>query len=565
MKHRANTHVTRTLSGLVAASLLSACQSHLPALDDYPKPAAKRQPDKPGAKPQNVPKVSDVVAHIQCELAGIVDTALDDKRAGNPTSIEFSMRMKNNPDLATDLVRKLIDYNFVATVQLSLEVTDVEGLNPSLTFQNNAMSLHSGTLGAQWNGTQDRTVTLNYAVDLSRLTPKADPAPSNAHWCENMSVESSQSALQGDLGLADIVADGLLFLKRSEATNVYANSGPTPPVAALHLARSGEATLPALPEVAATKPPAPPVKPLPAAKEVPITIDLLSGTIVLSPQSAGVLTQGTVNFSGVATMGGTKGKEGSERYIANWTGTILPPNSTSLGTASPPPAGSNVPCNNAKLWYFTLSGPLVPDPTDTDLQEIEDRWGFGPTITLTGVVDPTLAYDPQKPGAAICKLNGIIAPVAGSRYAERTKTPIRVSLNTPGTDYGPGTSASPAAKSAAPAGAAAGGTSFGQLSDFVLVYGLNGSPTFTWTHVKAITGASSPFVTAMRTHTDSLAITFVPACRNSPAPSDLQAMASFWDTIGVCDDLTSARDQSQSIGYQNNSLMLLERFGPRPQ
>src|ERR1700733_4010088 len=205
----------RLIAILGAASVFVACQSHLPALDDYPTKEALAKPVPLGQRPLKTPKVTDAVGHIQCELAKILNTtALS--AAEEDTSSEFLFRLQSNPDIGS-LVHDLIDYNFVATVQLSLEVTDAEGLTPSLTFMNAVMGLHTGTVGAQWTGTQDRTVTLNYAIDLSRLAPYKDEL------CDKISAEQTQSGIQGDLGLADIVADGLLSLDKSAPANVYAN------------------------------------------------------------------------------------------------------------------------------------------------------------------------------------------------------------------------------------------------------------------------------------------------------------------------------------------------------
>jgi hypothetical protein len=512
----------RALVMSLGLGVLTACQSHLPALDDYPKKVAVQNPKTdPVPKPYDVPKVTDVVAHIQCELAKIANTKSGDI-PGDGKSTEFLRRIKNNPDLSDDLTNKLTEFNFVATVQLSLEVTDMEGLSPSLTFQNATMGLHTGTLGGQWNGTQDRTITLNYAVDFSRFKTW------DATLCQGMSSEGGQSGIQGDLGLADIVADGLLSLNKSAGANVYSSTGPTPPTVAHDFAKSGKVQMPDLP----TAPPS--ANPQKAAYS--LNFDLLRGTILFAPQSAGVLTQGTVNFSGIAKIDG-------QQFMASWTGAILPTNS------SPDP--------NAPI-YFTLSGPLVPDPSNPQLTQIENRWGFNPTITLTGTMDSTYTVAP-------IKLAGVITPAAGSQYARTGTDPIRVTLDQPGADFGGPSPPNPAAKGGPSSSAASGGggTSFGSLVDFTLVYGLNGSPAFTWQHVKAITGASGPFATLMRTKTDSMAITFVPACR-SKMPTTA-TFNSFWDSLAVCDQLTSARELGEAIGYQNNSLMILRNFLVRPQ
>ena len=377
------------------------CQSHLPALDDYPQhvtlPKLAAAPVVP--KPETTPKVTDVVGHIQCELAKILNTHPNDA-PGDQNSREFLSRLKNN----------------------------------------------------------------------------------------------------AGLGLADIVADGLLSLDKSALTNVYPSSGPMPPPVAVDITRQGCVSLPMLPAVEKPKQPAVDPKDLP--------LQSLRGTMIFAPQS-GVQTQGSVTFSGIATIDG-------HRFVANWMGTILPPNSFVENAKTP-------------LMSFTLSGPLIPyDPADADLKAIEQRWGFNPTVTLSGTIpyaDPT-KYVPE------LKLAGIIAPATNSDYARATQ-PIRIQLTVPTeAPRALAAGASPAAKGG-PSASSSGGTSFGSLVDFVLVYGINGSPSFTWKHLKTITGAGAPFINAMRTRTDSMAITFVAACRND-TPHIPLAM-SYWDSVGVCD------------------------------
>jgi len=192
------------------------CQGHLPALDSYPSVAT-------------TPKVTDVLSHIQCELAQIVNQPAVIIAPGGLFNPELAHRIQSNVKIGA-LLPNLVNYNFVATAQITLEVTDAEGLTPSLSFMN-AASTHSVGLGGQWNGTQDRTVTINYAIDLHRLKGHL------GDFCAGVSPESA--GLQGDLGLADIVADGLLSLDRSALANIYPSTGPIPPSVARAIVLSG--------------------------------------------------------------------------------------------------------------------------------------------------------------------------------------------------------------------------------------------------------------------------------------------------------------------------------------
>jgi hypothetical protein len=40
---------------------------------------------------------------------------------------------------------------------------------------------------------------------------------------------------------------------------------------------------------------------------------------------------------------------------------------------------------------------------------------------------------------------------------------------------------------------------------------------------------------------------------------------SYWGSIGMCDEFAAARQEGASVGYQNNSLMILRNFLVRPQ
>jgi hypothetical protein len=551
---------------LLLTGALAACQSNLPALDSYPGTAPPRSPQVPagmGQKPPTTPKATDVVIHIQCELARILNTVPAsqihenavgvDERTMRDSSPEFARRLQSSSTLQS-ISNKLVEDHFVASVQLTLEVTDVQGFTPSLTFQNKVMGHHTGSLGAQVNGTQDRNITVSYAIDLAQLAQiKTNP-------CDDSSWESTQTGVQGDLGLADIVADGLISLNGSASTNLYSSTGPTPITASVTVSQSGSVELPYVPAS-----PAVVGSPLPTSADstssgpsfsplrIPLarkSLDLqaLKGTIVFVPQSAYVQTQGSAYFNGVVGIDG-------EAYIASWTGTLLPINSV---TASVP------------TTYFTLSGALTPVPDDSNLQVITGRWGLSPTVTLTGSIDKKTdgTYKPET-----LKLAGIIAPASASDYS-RALAPIEVKLHDDGNDArvavesafkaaalaaAPGASPSKATSSTSSATASSGGTSFGSLVDFTLVWGLNGSPLFTWQHLVGFASGATPLGNFTHTGIDSMAITFVPACRTRLGNADKSIAGTFWDTLPVCDDLPSASQIGASIGYQNNQLMILRQ------
>jgi hypothetical protein len=441
----------------------------------------------------------------------------------------------------------LTKYHFVATAQISVEVTDAEGFTPSLDYLNNSGSLTLG-LGGQLTGTQDRSLTINYAIDLANLSPA-----NTANYCVPPQDSSGTAALKrlgltgaisGDLGLADIIADGLIALHTSEDVNVYGSSGPVPPVIVRDIGGSGEIDLP----------PPPGGKPVIDPK---FTIDGLTGILQFAPQSPGASTPGTVSLSGTVTLGHS-GLQST--YVVNWSGSTLP----QMGN---PPNGT---------VYFSLTGTLTPVPGSDGLAgQTSKIWGYSPTISLTGSIDST-SY-----GLDTLKLSGILGPAANSQYEKAdliTMTlvpPPKPKLAPPVGGGGPG--GGPGAAGAGGAGAgvkggasspsAAGGTSFGSLIDFVLVYGINGGPNWTFQRFKGpASGGMTPLLSATRTKTDSLAITFVATCQDFDSFSKVPTkFGKYWDSIGACNPTnTIAQQQGASVGYQNNSLMILRNFLVRP-
>lgn len=485
------------------------CQGHLPSLDTAPPHAA--------------PKAQDIVNHIACEIGVAMNYAA-------LPGVDVSLKKRIEARVASDprlpgWLGDLSQYHFVATAQISLEVTDTEGLTPSLQYLNNAGSLTIG-LGGQLTGTQDRSLTLNYAIDLADLNP-AD----TQSYCAPF-TGGSVKAIAGDLGLADIIADGLITLHATESSNVYGSSGPVPPVLPRPIHTDGEVDLPRLDVTTVT----------PAIHRAPepLTIKVLQGTLQFAPQAPGSSTAGAVSLAGVVTLRNSSGAE--SEYLINWTGTILPQ-----------AANSNQPV------FFSLSGNLTPLPVSTGKPQLSGAttadWGYSPTVTLTGSIDSDYVL-------SNLHLSGTLTAAANSLY-EKAST-ITVQINTPSAG-GPFAKAatSTAVKGGAASGGAAGGTSFGSLVDFTLVYGLNGGPNWSFARFKGpAAGGSTPLVAATRTKTDSLAITFVATCQHVDAFSKLPPrIGNYWQSIGPCNpDNLDAQQNGAAVGYQNNSLMILRNF-----
>ena len=501
------------------------CQSHLPMLDN------EKHPNQTIVRP----RTTDVIDRVQCDLARIVNyPASADAR--------LTQRVESNARLKA-LLPFLADDHFVASAQISLEVTDMEGLAPSLSFMN-AAATHVVGLGGQWSNTQDRSITINYSIDLASL--KKDDY--ETRFCRN---KSGSSGLTGNLGLADIVADGMLALDESNDYNIYGNSGPNPLSVTQEF--TGSSVTGTIKIVTTGSPPAQgsrdaargPVQESGRAQSE-IRIASLVGNILVAPQGVGTPAQGTVAVAGVVTL---VGRDNSQSVcLVNWTGSILP-------------------ISGEDRLLFSLSGGLLPEPGKDGLN-LAVKWGLAATVTVAGEVARDLTG---------LKLAGVLQPAAGSEYEAKTLVTVTLSESTQGTPLGghhvvamtsggPGTTAAsggPSGAKSAPTGSSAGGTSFGSLVDFVLVYGANGSPSYTFQNVKGLTGASAPLFNLMRTKTDTLAITFVASCRDFREIKELTPM-SFWDSIGPCDELGFSQSQSQGAGFQNNSLMILRNFLIRP-
>jgi hypothetical protein len=455
----------------------------------------------------------------------------------------MSSRVKDYPRLVK-LLPYLAGNHFVATVQLTLEVTDTEGLNPSLNLFNKH-STFTGIIGGSLNGTQDRSVTVNYAVDLktlqgmtgtycpARITPK--PTASSSSFVEATGLGGG---IGGDLGLADIVGDGLTSLDESRAANIYSTSGPVLPAVVRPFSYTGTIALQQV-TASGTGPTA-----VAGQQPVQVSIQSLVGTILFAPQAAGVQTQGTVTLNGVATLTWPGMPDGGAKFIVNWTGNMVPPNSTD----------PNSPV------YFSLTGNLTPVPGDANASVLVSDWGFNPTVTLTGSVPRNLSVQSGHTGTLA--LGGILTPATGSLYA--TAKPAPVTINELYSAHGGpgGGSPGPTAKGGSAAGASsAGGTSFGSVTDFSITYSANGGPNWTITQLKGPANGSGSFASLQRMNTDTLSITFVAACQD--AAQIPASPTSYWDSLPACDDLGIAQAQSQSVGYQNNSLMLLRNFLPR--
>jgi hypothetical protein len=197
------------------------------------------------------PTIPQLETHLTCALVRAMDRHL------NPT-----LATSQDPAKAADyaLWRHLIDYNFLGTINLTLFVTQTQGLNPSLNFitpltnlgdpiktivessngttsvQNATMNTNNLTLavGFQLTGMQDRNFVQTYIVDVHRLYNAMYPVDQNGKeatsgglldTCDDRG-DGSHAGLKGDLELEATLKSGLEGLQVMPYTPVTVGSAP---------------------------------------------------------------------------------------------------------------------------------------------------------------------------------------------------------------------------------------------------------------------------------------------------------------------------------------------------
>lgn len=201
---------------------------------------------------QASPTVPDLEAHLTCVLAETVDEHIGPAAAARKTPNE-----QNTQDYA--LWENLVKYNFFDTINLTLFVTQSEGLNPSFNFitpltsfgnsiqkvtessngltnpQNVTTNTNNLTLavGFQLDGLQDRNFALNYVVDLHALysamyaPPDEEHPPilSNCEKDKNSSATGIAYGMKGDLAIAETLENGLQSFQAIQSAPATFGSG----------------------------------------------------------------------------------------------------------------------------------------------------------------------------------------------------------------------------------------------------------------------------------------------------------------------------------------------------
>jgi hypothetical protein len=330
--------------------------------------------------------------------------------------------------------------------------------------------------------------------------------------------------LNNDLGLADVVADGLITLDATKSLNVYGVGGPAP------LSHEGSLTGARGTFIVTT----------PDHKTISEDA-ILNGSIVYVPPPPGTFTPGTISINGTVTL--SNGGH-SQTYYSSLSGNaFLHKNPIEIPGLE-------------DQFQFTATGNLVAQNKDISGGPIRDVIGLNPSISLGGTIDKDFAT------------KSLILFGSSTQAGALTGTTVEVDFPSPGNKaLFAGAVGGGGSKTNAGTASAAGSTSFGSLIDFIIVAGVNGGPYWNYLHIKNAGGGGSggagnapggQFVGINRTRTDSLSITFVPGCQEQ-LPDKIDP-DSYWDTIGVCDEAGSAAQQSAIIGSQNNTVMVLRQF-----
>src|SRR5436305_14309885 len=105
-----------------------------------------------GGSERSKPTVNDLVDHIACEVFQAIKTHTIDPLYLRSYTPEFA-KFKRSETADQRLWLKLIENNFVAAVSFQLQVTNTEGINPSLNFINPFIPVATSGVGNLGPGT----------------------------------------------------------------------------------------------------------------------------------------------------------------------------------------------------------------------------------------------------------------------------------------------------------------------------------------------------------------------------------------------------------------------------
>jgi hypothetical protein len=465
--------------------------------------------------PAEGPTIYTIVNHINCELAFVVNASpYGPVNPANRRVFEYAEK-SGDPNIWKKL-QLLKHYHFVASVLLTLDVSNNAGVAPSLTFIDPLTAAFSRTfsVGGSVTGTQERNKSFSYSVDLANVERGCDlrkPPPT--------------IGIAGELGLADIVIEGLNGLGASQNVNLYGSGGPVTPA----FDASASATLGLTCKAASGDCPS-----------VPIPTLTLKGTVNFSPPSDPQLP-GTMSFTGEALNGPTA------EYIVSLSGSTI---------------DASEPKSTKPKTKFLLSGTMTREVS----KEVSGL-GFAPAITLVGFVERqkadlynlTIATGQISPSSEISAGSAkytysVAAPSKSSLFDLRPRPStdfVQFAVPLAATSGGAAASTTVTARAASPA--SSNTTQFSSLITFTLGLSANGGPNWTLSRFKGPGGggSSGQLLSAGRTTVDTLSLTFVAACQKSSAP--ITQINTYWDTIPKCNGTQQA--VASAVGYQNNQLI----------
>lgn len=171
----------KTMLVVTALIVLTGCQS-LPRFQG------------PGASDPIGPRVSDMIDEVQCEILRALDKS---EKAGEEQGA----------------LQGLLNGQYVASVNLTLDVTNNESINPSLSYiwpHHTAGTNFMMSIGGQISAQQHRNINVTFTLLFDENTPHDGKVLTTCTSSKN------RSGLKGDLGIEEILASGLkYFVDRS--------------------------------------------------------------------------------------------------------------------------------------------------------------------------------------------------------------------------------------------------------------------------------------------------------------------------------------------------------------
>jgi hypothetical protein len=488
-------------------------------------------------EPGKGPSVRQIVNHINCELASII--------AANPSNnsrfANFKRQYQGPVDerieereAADGKLKRLLPHlqedHFVASVLLTMDTTDSEGVYPNVSFiQPITSSLNRSLgIGASVSGSQQRNVSFGYSIDLANV----------AEGCRQEKISGDETGITGTLSLADVIADGLTGLDSTERVNVYNSGGPVRPAFDAYLHDMDMALLCSNPGRNTS-----------GTASVCSTLGgemlRLTGNVNFAP-STDPQQPGNLSFAGKGIVIDANGRplDKGDKYIVTLQGT----------TIDDAAWDSKAKKDNPDV-KFTLSGSMTRDSqARNDPNTFVSEIGFSPSLSLVG----TVHYSKRKRAVeSLTGVRGIMSPSSETQQSPQDKRVYNIHKPNDAAEgaYGPfnqtaapsyayssekaaspkgggGGSAGAASKSAS--GSTNGSTQFGSLIQFSIGYGLNGGPNWNLARFKGPgggSGASGSLLGLSRQQTATLQLTFVAACNDD---NNYETIDTFWKSLPKC-------------------------------